>query len=498
MRDTTPAQPTAASFLRPTDAWVRFLLPMVLVFAAQASDGQLLADFWHHLARGQWILEQGRLLDEDIFTYTVAGTSFRDVNWLTQCLYAGLFEIGGLALVQTVNALVFAAALGWLAALCRRISGSLLAATGIVLLVFLGLWQVLTIRPQSFSLLLFVIWLDLLERSIRRPMLLLWGPFLLALWANLHGAFPIGLYLIGVFGLEETLRLVRERRWPRHLTRLIACFLGSAAATLANPYGWKIWIYVGLTSNRAAERGIDEWLPPSFDQWIGAAFFVSLPLVVLLATIAWRRGRRPTMGEIVLLACFLPLAALSIRMVAWWLLAAAPVAACWLAACFPQARDEPHQDVPTRAAALVVLGLMLFAVFSTPWLAPVNPLLALRRQERPEVRLQRALEEIKGRMGHGNVFARLEWGEYLGWAGQPEFKVFLDGRIEIYPDPVWADYARITQGQDGWNAALQRYGTDVLVLDADYHARTGLWAKVATSPQWRLLWRQEEVAVFGK
>ena len=35
------------------------------------------------------------------------------------------------------------------------------------------------------------------------------------------------------------------------------------------------------------------------------------------------------------------------------------------------------------------------------------------------------------------VFTRLEWGEYLDWAAHPKARVFMDGRIEIYPDDVW-------------------------------------------------------------
>ena len=51
-----------------------------------------------------------------------------------------------------------------------------------------------------------------------------------------------------------------------------------APETLANPYGWGIYLYVGQTSNVAAARGIDEWLPPAWDQRIGLAFFASMPL----------------------------------------------------------------------------------------------------------------------------------------------------------------------------------------------------------------------------
>ena len=73
--------------LLPTDRWVRLLLAPVFVFVLCGIDRNYQTDLWHHLARGRAIADEGRLLDEDRFTYTVAGTSFQDVNWLSQLAF---------------------------------------------------------------------------------------------------------------------------------------------------------------------------------------------------------------------------------------------------------------------------------------------------------------------------------------------------------------------------------------------------------------------------
>src|SRR5438309_11711557 len=132
----------------PTDAWVRLALVPALAFIATAVDGQYLVDFWHHLARGRAIVTEGRLLNHDVFTYTVAGSEFRDANWLTQVLYYLLFEQGGLALVQFVNSAVLALTFFLLVLLCRRRSGSLPLAAAAGAGAFFGCWQALTLRPQ--------------------------------------------------------------------------------------------------------------------------------------------------------------------------------------------------------------------------------------------------------------------------------------------------------------------------------------------------------------
>src|SRR5206468_6494436 len=125
----------------PSDRWVRALLAPAFVFIACGIDRNYQTDLWHHLARGRAIATEGRLLDEDRFTYTVPGKSFQDVNWLCQLAFYGLYQAGGLELVQTINALVLAVTMAILVILCRQRAGSLLVAGGVGLFVFLGLWQ---------------------------------------------------------------------------------------------------------------------------------------------------------------------------------------------------------------------------------------------------------------------------------------------------------------------------------------------------------------------
>lgn len=282
----------------PTNAWVRTAIVPALVFMALATERNYFQDFWHHLVRGRAMAQQGRLVDHDLFTFTVPGLAFQDVNWLTQLGYHALFERGGLDLVQCVNAALLALMFGWLVAFCRRAADSLGVAAVVGVVTFLGLWQLLTLRPQTMSLLLFVVLYDVLDRSEQRAAWLFVPPPLLALWANLHGAFPGGLLLIGCFVAAAAWRawrqgdgLLRDVR----LRRLLLCLAACVAATAINPYGPWVYQFVGNTSARASARRIDEWVPPSFDQWAGVAFFASLPWLAGLYLAVWRRtgaGRR--------------------------------------------------------------------------------------------------------------------------------------------------------------------------------------------------------------
>jgi hypothetical protein len=453
-----------------TSAWPLALLAPLLAFAATSYDRTYHTDFWHHLARGRAIVTEGRLLNEDRFTYTVPGTPFQDANWLTQVVYYELYDAGGLSLVQLVNSLTLAAVFGVLVYLGWRGGGSIRVAAVLCVFAFFAMWQVLIIRPQTFSLLLFVMLYTILLGAERRPWLLLFPPVVLALWANLHGGFPVGLVLVGTFLAAAGWEAVWSdgwRVWRRpQVVCLALCFGACVGATLINPYGWKVYQYVGVTSSRATARQILEWLPPGTTLFMSKLWIISVLLTVVAFALP---GRRPTARDVFLILVFLAPTFGALRMVAWWLLVSTPILAAQLTAGLPRPivfAAQPEERSPVWS--LVSGVLLLAAVACAPqWSHRGYP---------TEEELETATHEMRGADGGTKrVFARFEWGEYLGWALQPDgYTVFMDGRIEIYPDPVWEEYLAVTNARPGWQDVLDHYQVDWLVLDADYHRETGL------------------------
>ena len=479
---------------------MRALLAPALVFIACGIDRNYQTDLWHHLARGRLIATEGRIPNTDRFTYTVPNKPFQDVNWLTQLVFYRIEQVGGLDLLQAVNGLLLAAAMAVLVWLCRRASGSLFLAAGVSIFVLLGLWQLfLLIRPQTFALLLFVLLYAVLETSERRPWLLIIPPCLLALWVNMHGSFPIGLVLIGCYLLAAFLEgawqngrgVLRDRRvWA-----LAACLLAASLATLVNPYGWRVYQYVALTSGTARARKIDEWLPPGLDLLTGKLWLASLLGMLLLFALP---GKRPTVRQVCLVLCFLTPACGSVRMVAWWLLVAAPIAAALLAGNLSRQRLEKlDESRPGTGAALTCAALVAGMVLSLPSLERWNPLL---RYVRTTHRLEYDLDEIADRLraeGPGRVFARFEWSEYLTWRLGPDFPVFMDGRIEIFPDTVWDEYSAVTGGRADWQEILDSYHVRYLLIDASaYHGR--LRPLVEESRRWQRLRQAGPVTLYRR
>jgi hypothetical protein len=204
--------------------------------------------------------------------------------------------------------------------------------------------------------------------------------------------------------------------------------------------------------------------------------------------------------ELVLLCVFLPPACGSVRMIGWWLLAAAPVLAGQIGALLPQPKPEAQPRPGVAAAALCVL-LPAAMVLSLPWFERVNPVFRVSpaRAHRTETDLQAVAERMQASKPQGRVFTRFAWGEYLGWSLAPDYRVFMDGRIEIYPDEVWSQYEAVTRGRADWQDILDGYGVDFLVLDgkSGYHA--ALLEQVRRSPRrWREAFREDDIVVFER
>jgi hypothetical protein len=502
------------SMPRPTDNWVRLLFAPALLCIAAGIDRNYQTDLWHHLARGRLIVAEGRMIDTDRFSYTVPGRPFIDCNWGWQVVFFELYRLGGLPLLQAVNCAVLVALMALLVGLCQRRGGSALAAALAGVLTVLGLWQqAVLIRPQTTSFLLFVVLYALLEGADRRRWLLGLAPLVLAVWVNCHGGFPVGLGLVGCYVLaalletpaprasEDVKRSSLARRAGRALPWAV-CLLLCCLATLLNPYGWRVYEYVLHTSGTASRRRIDEWLPPALNEPIGMVWLASILLILILSILLIRAGRRPTVRELVLVCVFLPPTCGSARMIGWWLLATAPILAGQIAAVLPQPR--PEEPGRTNVGAAATCGLLALAmVLSLPWFEGINPffLTGLKQHHRTEDDLREVADRLPRGDGQRRLFTRFAWGEYLGWRLSPDYAVFMDGRIEIYPDDVWVRYESVTRGRDDWQQILDGYGVDWLVLDGTpngYHA--ALLAEVQASPHWKeeKEFRRGNVIVFRR
>src|SRR3989344_4798041 len=229
------------------------LLVIFLLFFLAPLD----TDLGWHLRYGDYFLQTGNFLNENILTYLLPDYKWANSYTFYQILTSLIYKSGGFF------ALSFAYSM--LGVLTYWVFDKINPQTRkfnlilFLLVVLLG-WNVFNIgwRVQVFSftfLILTFYLLDLVERNWRVLFVL---PPLFVLWANLHGAFVLGLAVLGIF----TIQLVWERKIKLG-TKLLGVTLVSALAALINPYG--LGIYQEALRHAQYPLGglIAEWLPYS-------------------------------------------------------------------------------------------------------------------------------------------------------------------------------------------------------------------------------------------
>ncbi|HSR27287.1 MAG TPA: hypothetical protein VLR51_02435, partial [Actinomycetes bacterium] len=166
-------------------------------------------DLAYHLKVGELIVAERAVPRTDVLAWTTAGRPWLDQNWGAQVALYGIWRLGGFPLLTVASALCTVVAWGLVAAACRRRTANLRLIAGAVLAGYVAAAASFSPRPQMFSRLLFAAELYLLEVARTRPRVVLAIPLLMVLWANLHGAFIVG---VGLLLIEVAAAIWRRDR----------------------------------------------------------------------------------------------------------------------------------------------------------------------------------------------------------------------------------------------------------------------------------------------
>ena len=441
-------------------------IPAILTLWYSWTSVEYAVDFWHCLVAGRSIWLSGTPLVCDTSTFTIAGNPVLEQAWLGRLSLYGLFNLGGYDLAQFAAGLLYAAALLLTTFLAWRRSGNIRVAAGLGIAVFILAMSNLTVRTQAVSVPLFAVELYVLWRWPGRK----WTIGVVALveivWANTHGAFPLGIVLPGTFLLAagwERWRKDGYRGLPADpvVGCYLACVLVGLAAMFCNPRPGSTLDYVAGVASKSSEREIGEWAATSSGSFTGAAFFASILLVLIVLAISDRR-LKPI--ELLLLVSFAALGHQAQRMVIWWAMVMAPVIAPRIAGLLETWRGRAVEEDRSAATVFIVLALVGMTALCTPWTRRFNPLLPpAKRQAVADDEPCRVVDFLKREGLQGRAFCTMEWGAYLSWHLDPALKVFIDSRLDNFPDEVWTAYVDAGTVRENWQEILDEYQVDLVV-----------------------------------
>ncbi|NJD60108.1 MAG: hypothetical protein FIA98_11995 [Anaerolineae bacterium] len=463
-------------------------------------------DFWWHIAVGKEIVETASIPTTDVYSFTAAGQPYPSYQmfWLMEIILYSIYKAGGPALVVFFQSLLITGAYGVLFYICKQASNSWrISALSVLFAAALGLndWNV---RPQGITFLLASLILLAIYEYRRRPHLgwLLLPPVCLLIWANSHGTFIIGLTLLGIWWGDEIWRVVWSLIRHEAITdwkKVIlpgATLLISALACLLNPQGFGIIDYLRtLTGNSVVQNLVTEWAPPTIYSLMGGLFFAGLAFSILVMLLSRKKA---DFFQVVTFLVFGILGIRTARGSVWFGLVMAPIVAEHIAAIVQRYRKTTQKQGKSQGSGYLNVFLLVFVLLlgfiSLPWFKNQLPFPAAKAglisSETPIWATQALFEENPP----GKLFNSMTFGSYLIWAAYPQYQVFVDSRIELFPKAVWLEYLRISNAEDDWESLLDKYGINTLMLSPA--EQPGLVKAVESSDSWKLLYKDEVARIY--
>lgn len=484
----------------PPRAFIRAALAVILL--AVVSHTRADPDLWGHVRFGGDTVSEGHLPDTDSYSFT-ADRTWINHEWLAECaMYLAFAAAGGPGLAGLkLLVVLLVLALVWRGLARQHVDSG--ARDLLIALTVVGTFpQSNHVRPQIFSLLAFALLMSILTgRGAALPRLLAL-PLLFAGWVNLHGGWIVG---GGVLALWAVLTLPGQA--PRaEKAGLFVAGVMSVAGTMANPYGWGMWQFLGDTVGFGRAE-ITDWQPlyrlgPGF-----VALWIALAAAAALGAIrAWRSGewdlRRLAVVGVLGLASFQVSRLLSFFAIATVLLLGRDIGLA-----LRRRGVRPHDTdrlmgsdpvIPAGAvnryvalAAMTIAGVLLIGGGA----AVARNITCVRTgADQPEPAL---VDLVKRNQMTGRLAIWFDWGEYAIWHLAPALKVSIDGRREtVYSDGMLQKHLSFYYVPSTMNEFLSEVRPDHIWLPPHLPVvpalRAAGWVPVFTGPRSVWLTRRGE------
>ena len=464
---------------------------LLIAVALIGAESRLIdPDTWWHVTVGKEILKTHSWPTSDTYSFTARGAHWIAYEWLGDvflALPARAAGLMGLVWLQKTVVVVLTLLIYLYAYLvCGNSKAACIAAT-----VLLPLAPVtFTLRPQMFGYIFLLLTLICLQRFRQGHERVLWFlPPLFAIWANTHGTFVFGLFVIGVDWVTGLVDfriggLTGNRIPAPQRIKLLLAFLFCIFATLITPYGSQIAAnpFEMATAQPLNIANIQEWQPLSL-AFPAGVYVLCFAAVLFIAQVVLRFTFR--LEEMILLLFGLYAACAHLRFAMIFVVFVVPVVAGILARWVPVYHPSKDKLLLNLAImAVVVLGLVKFrpserqleAVVAADY--PVHAVEYLREHPRPF-----------------GVFNEYGWGGYLIYKLGSTQPVFIDGRADLYEySGVFPDYIVAALGQAGATNILARHNVRTCILN---HT-SALAALLRQSPDWKLVYSDDLSVIFDR
>jgi hypothetical protein len=483
-------------------------IALAIVLLAVISHTRADPDLWGHVLFGRDIVSTGSIPQTDSYSFT-SDRLWINHEWLAECAMYIAYAIGAGPGLVVLKMLVV---LATLALIWRRLGRQRVDTASRDLLIALAVIgtfpQANHVRPQIFSIVAFAVLIWILDGggSVRRLLLI---PLVFAAWVNFHGGWIVGGGVLAVWAMlslfskgassdapdADSSQGQHRRKWREEQGLLFLAGAMALAGTLANPYGWRMWLF--LTNTVGFGRAeITDWQPP---YRLGLGYFALWAVLALAAAVgathAWRSRawelRRLGVVLMIGLASFQVSRLQAFFAIAVVLLLGRDIAAALIARRGAGSPVAPAPKPLATASAFVIAAALIIGGA----VASASNLTCVRMgsdQAEPDV-----VAMAKQRRLQGRLVVWFDWGEYAIWHFAPALTVSIDGRREtVYTDQVMQKHLNFYYVPTSREAFLAETRPDHIWLLADLPVVSTLldegWQPLYRGP--RSVWLSRDAA----
>ena len=331
-------------------------------------------------------------------------------------------------------------------------------------------------------------------------------PFIMLLWANLHGGFFLGIMITIGYLLSEGIKYLSKKFGQpvplSSLKLLIAVTAISALLTIINPNTYNVIPFLIEFGKGPYKSMITESMSPvtllkdGFYEPQLITYFILLSINSLLFVM---NRKKLDFTDVVITAGLMLMSLSGSRFIPFF----TPVAILMIARYGAGIVNNLFR-METYHAFMKKIQVPIAIILSLILIVVINNTNLFKNGIRSNTYPEGAARFLREHRISGNMFNPYVWGGYLLWALYPDYKVFIDGRAlieEIFFQEVkiLEAYPQNMEGLPGWKALLNAYRVNFLITFSvgNFSGRlVPLIPALLNDPEWQLVYMDNISLIF--
>jgi hypothetical protein len=414
------------TFIKAHKDLTAFIVLSIFILSASLFQQQNL-DTYLHYSMGKVIAEQG-IVHYDPFGHHGGSPDTREYipsEWLFQVIIYQFLAVFGMGSYTVFIGLFAILQVGMIYLLLRRIAQAPVIASAVLAGSFFVInYGFFVARPYllSYTLLYISLYLVLLYiyKNINYLYLLLPIGYI---WTSLHPSIYLGMYFTGFYAFLLFIYYTgeKDRKILKKSGVLLLTTLGLVVASILPPNGFNAhkFSWMMLQNADIVRASVAEWMPLSSDKFTLTLYNISVGIGVLIMLVGFAKKRRESAFMWLIPILFLPiLGYFNIRNTYFGYLAIILIAGWTLAQIQKEESNRSKLSWIIPGILLIISSFQAYRIISQYTINSYFP-----------TKIVSFLQQNKLQ---GNMFNQFGYGGYLETHLYPDYKVFMDGRLDSY------------------------------------------------------------------